>query len=192
LPPDCDRRSARECRRIAASSSRRRLVDECGADFGGHASVAHFFASFELAPPRLEVIHPRHDGTLKAAGLRRGKLRRPHIVALRLHLDFEVRIGGALEFPAQHHAQLVVTVREAVGFNGNAFAHDTLGGKSATIHGGSMTARTRPSAMAAVASPGMIEARLSAGAPRLAGASCLAGVLRLALATAFPAQNEGR
>src|ERR1700721_379039 len=119
--------------RIAAAGARRPLLDQCGADFEGNADIVLVLASLKFGTPRLEVIHPRQDHALAAARLRRRKFRRPYIVALRLHVDFEIRVGGPGEFPAQYHAQLVVTVREAVGLDGDTVPGNTFGGKSAAI-----------------------------------------------------------
>src|ERR1700676_4967143 len=78
------------------------------------------------------MIHPRHHGVSVAARARRSELGEPDIVRLRLHVNF-VFVACADGVPAQHHAQLIVAIGEAMRFNPDGFAGDALDGKAAAV-----------------------------------------------------------
>ena len=97
------------------------------------ANVRRIVAPLEFAPPRLEMIHPRHHRVCVAARTRRREFCTPHIVGLRLHVDLDSRRSSPAAPPAQHHAQSVVAVGEAMRFDGHRFARDALVGKAAAV-----------------------------------------------------------
>ena len=79
------------------------------------------------------MIHPGHDRVLIAPRQRGREFRRPHIVALRLHVNLVIRIGRSLHTPAQHHSNLVMPIRETMSFDSDSLSRNAFGGEASAV-----------------------------------------------------------
>ena len=129
------RRPFGEDRAVAALGPNGGIVDERDADAQRHPDIGRIFSSFELPAPRFEMIYPRHHRVSIAAGAWRGELGNPHVIRQRLHVDF-VFVVPADQLPAQHDAQLVVTIGKAMRFDLDGFARDALDREAAAVDHG--------------------------------------------------------
>src|SRR6185437_8010276 len=115
-----------------AVGARRDLVDQRRADAHGDADVGGVDAALELEPPGEEMIDPRRDRVAVAADVAQREAAAPDVVALGRHLALGESLV-AFGAPAQHHAQRVVAIGEAVGLDDHVAADDALGGEAAAV-----------------------------------------------------------
>jgi hypothetical protein len=130
------RRPVGQAPALAGRRASRQRFDDRGAHPRGDGDIRGLLASRELVPPGFERIDPGGDAVAVSAGGAGGEAAAPAVVAERLHLGLLPR-DGVLGAPAQHHAEKVVAVGEAVGLHDDRVSLDALDREAAAVHAGS-------------------------------------------------------
>ncbi len=119
---------------IRAGGARRRLLEEVRADACRDAQIVEILAPYELGAPGKPCVRPGGDRIAIAADRLERERTAPYVVAERLHLDL-APIAFELGTPAQHDAQRIVAVGEAVCLDGEGIADDALHCETPAVHG---------------------------------------------------------
>ncbi len=101
----------------------------------GDADVLGVDPALELVTPGLEVVDPRSHRVAVAAERAQREGAAPDVVAERRHLGLAEAVV-ALGAPAQHDADDIVPVGEAVGLDDHVVADDALGSEAAAVDRG--------------------------------------------------------